>query len=150
MINVESGDSADLTDRDCGCPFGELGMTTHLSGIRSYEKLTTEGNTFLGSDLYALVDEVLPARFGGGPTDYQLVEEEVAAMPTLSVVVSPGVGEIESAEVLSTVYGFLRERPQNRLMADFWAQGDSVRVVRREPYLTPAAKILPLHVGPGD
>ena len=150
LINVESGDYADLGQRECGCPFGELGMTTHISRIRSYEKLTTEGNTFLGSDLYALVDEVLPARFGGGPTDYQLVEEELSGKPVVSVLVSPGVGDVESAEVLSTVYGFLRERPQNRLMADFWAQGDAVRVVRREPHMTRAAKILPLHIGSPD
>ena len=80
MINVESGDYAEMEERPCGCPFGEVGMRTHLSGIRSYEKLTTEGNALpRRSDLYALVDEVLPARFGGGPTDYQLVEEEVEA-----------------------------------------------------------------------
>ena len=130
MINVESGDYAEMEQRPCGCPFGELGMRTHLSGIRSYEKLTTEGNHFLGSDLYALVDEVLPAGFGGGPTDYQLVEEEVEAVSTLSVVVSPTVGQVEEAEVLAAVFSFLREQPRNRLMADFWEQGDSVRVVR--------------------
>ena len=147
MINVESGDYAELEERSCGCPLGELGMRTHLSGIRSYEKLTTEGNHFLGSDLYVLVDEVLPGRFGGGPTDYQLVEEEVEAVPTLSVVVSPAVGQVEDAEVLAAVFSFLRGQPRNRLMADFWEQSDSVRVVRREPHLTPAAKILPLHIG---
>ena len=147
MLNVESGDYAELGERPCGCPFGELGMHTHLTGIRSYEKLTTEGNHFLGGDLYTLVDEVLPARFGGGPTDYQLVEEEVGAVPTLSVVVAPAVGDVDESEVLSAVFEFLREKPRNRLMADFWQQGDSVRVVRREPHLTAAAKILPLHVG---
>ena len=31
-------------------------------------------------------------------------------------------------------------------MADFWAQGETLRVVRREPHLTPAGKILPLHL----
>jgi hypothetical protein len=31
---------------------------------------------FLGTDLLRLIDEVLPARFGGAPTDYQFVERE--------------------------------------------------------------------------
>jgi hypothetical protein len=150
MLNFECGDFAEFTQRRCSCPFGQLGYDTHLTGIGSHEKLTTEGNTFLGSELYALVEEALPNRFGGGPTDYQLVEEEVGGLPTLSVVVAPGVGEVDAEEVLSVVYAFLRERPQNRLMADFWAQGESLRVVRREPHLTAAAKILPLHVGAGS
>ena len=115
-------------------------MSTHLHRIRSYEKLTTEGNHFLGSDLHALVDEVLPGRFGGAPTDYQLVEEEVRGLPKLSVVVGPRIGEVAEDEVLSEVLGFLRQKPRNRLMADVWAQGDTLRVVRREPQLTPAGR----------
>ena len=31
-------------------------------------------------------------------------------------------------------------------MADEWRQGDTLRVVRRAPYETGSAKILPLHV----
>jgi len=42
LINVESGDYARLTTRSCSCPMGQLGFTTHLSQIRSYEKLTSE------------------------------------------------------------------------------------------------------------
>jgi hypothetical protein len=150
MINVESDDYAVVSERACDCAFGELGLTTHLHRIRSHEKLTTEGNHFLGSDLHALLDEVLPGRFGGAPTDYQLVEEEVGGLPKLSVVVDPRIGEVAEAEVRSTVVGFLREKPRNRLMADFWAQGDTLRVVRREPHLTPAGKILPLHLAARD
>jgi hypothetical protein len=146
MINVESDDYAELTERECDCPFGRLGLNLHLQRVRSYEKLTTEGNHFLGSDLHPLVDEVLPARFGGAPTDYQLVEEEVGAMPKLSVVVGPRIGPVSEGEVLEAVYAFLRAQPRNRLMADFWAQAESLRVVRREPYLTPVGKILPLHL----
>jgi hypothetical protein len=146
MINVESDDYGELTERRCGCPLDQLGLRLHLHRVRSYEKLTTEGNHFLGSDLHRLVDEVLPARFGGGPTDYQLVEEEVGALPKLSVVVGPRIGPVAEGEVLWTVYRFLRDQPRNRLMADVWAQSESLRVVRREPYLTPVGKILPLHL----
>jgi hypothetical protein len=144
MLNVESGDNARVTRRECRCPFGELGLTTHLHDIRSHEKLTTEGNTFLGSDVHTLLDERLPQRFGGAPTDYQLAEEEHGGLPVLTVVVSPRVGEIAEGEVVSEVIGFLRRPSHNRLMADFWAQGESLRVARREPEMTAAGKILPL------
>jgi hypothetical protein len=146
MINVESDDYGVITERTCECPLGRLGFGRHLQRIRSHEKLTTEGNHFLGSELHGLVDEVLPARFGGGPTDYQLVEEEDGALSRLSVVVGSRVGDVAEQEVLGAVYAYLRRQPRNRLMADFWEQSDTLRVVRREPYLTAAAKILPLHV----
>jgi hypothetical protein len=61
-------------------------------------------------------------------------------------VVAPGIGQVAEADVLSAVFEFLRAKPRNRLMADFWAQGDALRVVRREPHLTFAGKILPLHI----
>lgn len=145
MLNVESDDYAVLERRACGCPFGELGFTQHMHGIHSYGKLTAEGNHFLGSDLIRLVDEVLPERFGGGPTDYQIVEEEVGALPKVTVVVRPSVGRVEEPAVIEAVLGHLRAKQRNRLMAEVWREGGTLRVARRELYATPAAgKILPL------
>jgi hypothetical protein len=89
---------------------------------------------------------VLPARFGGAPTDYQLVEEEVDGLPKVSVVIRPRVGDVDDNEVVSTVLASLGSEPHNRLMAEVWRDGDTLSVVRREPYVTPAAKILPLHI----
>jgi hypothetical protein len=76
LLNTFSGDYATVTQRQCGCLLGEMGFTTHLSSIRSYEKLTGEGVTFRASQLYDLVESELPSRFGGQIDDYQLVEEE--------------------------------------------------------------------------
>src|SRR5204862_2620758 len=77
LLNWESGDTATVTRRACGCVLGELGLETHLHGIHSYEKLTSEGMTFADGALARLVEEVLPARFGGTPNEYQVVEREV-------------------------------------------------------------------------
>src|SRR5204862_5410656 len=63
MLNVESGDYGRIEERSCGCAFGELGFHQHLYDIRSHEKLTAEGMTFLGEDLIAVVEHVLPERF---------------------------------------------------------------------------------------
>ena len=89
LINVSLGDQA-TARAPCGCPLGALGWTTHLATIRSHEKLTAGGMTFLDTDLIRVLEEVLPARFGGAPTDYQLVEEEAAdGRPRLRLLVHP-------------------------------------------------------------
>jgi hypothetical protein len=151
MLNVESGDYGTLVERPCGCPFGELGMTTHLNEVHSHDKLTAEGNHFLGGDLIELVETVLPARFGGGPTDYQLVEEELGGIPKVSVVVRPGVGEVDEVAVVDAVLAHLGSEQRNRLMTDVWREADTLRVVRREPFTRgPGQKILPLMVMDGD
>ena len=76
LINVSLGDQAELTRRSCGCSLERLGWFSHLHSIRSYEKLTAGGMTFFDSDVIRVLEEKLPARFGGGPIDYQLVEDE--------------------------------------------------------------------------
>jgi hypothetical protein len=147
MLNFESGDYGALDDRSCGCTLDGLGLTTHLSGIRSYERLASGGMNFLDTDLIGLVDEVLPARFGGHPTDYQLAEREAGALPTVEIVASPRVGDLDEAQVVSAVLGFLSAagEPQ-RMMADQWRQGRILRLVRREPHASGSAKVLPLHM----
>ena len=64
-------------------------------------------------------------------------------------MIRPRLGPVAEDEVVSAVVDFLRADRSNRLMADVWEQGDTLRVVRREPWLTPQAKILPLHSAVG-
>jgi hypothetical protein len=147
MLNVEVDDYGVLEERRCGCAAGELGLTLHLSGIRSYEKLTTEGMNFVGEELVTLVERILPERFGGSPADYQLVEEEVDGLSRVDVVVSPGLGAIDEDEVVETVLAALSSGPSYRgMMTSIWRDAGTLRVVRREPLATESAKVLPLHV----
>jgi hypothetical protein len=151
MVNVELGDYGVMSRRSCGCPFQRLGFRQHLYTIRSYEKLTSEGMHFVGTELLRLVEEVLPGRFGGEPTDYQLVEEEEASgLPRVSLVVSPRVGEVDTDQLITTALEVLGSgaggNGTGSIMARHWRDARTLRVVRREPYATTAAKILPLHV----
>ncbi len=151
MLNTESGDYAILNQRDCGCALQELGWSTHLIGLAAYDKLTSEGVTFMGSELYRLLEEVLPARFGGATTDYQLVEEEGDdGFPRVSIVVRPNVGAVDEASVIEAVMEALKHYPTGggSVMTDQWRQGGTLRVVRRDPYTTTSAKVLPLVVRP--
>ena len=146
MLNVELGDYAVIGARACGCPYERLGFRQHLHTIRSYEKLTSEGMHFVGTELLRLLEEVLPHRFGGAATDYQLLEEDVGGLPKVSLVVSPSVGDIDEAEVVRTALEALSAARGADKMAGLWRHADTLRVVRREPYATGAAKVLPLHV----
>ena len=146
LINVESGDFATVSQRACDCPMGRMGFTTHLSEIRSYEKLTSEGVTFLGTELLRLVEEVLPAAFGGAPTDYQLVEAEESGLTRILIVATPRLGALDETTVVRRVLDTLSQYPGGSVMTQHWRQGDTLRLVRREPYQTASAKILPLHL----
>ncbi len=147
LLNVELGDHAVFEERACGCPFDALGYRLHLHTIRSYEKLTSESMHFVGGDLLRLLEDVLPARFGGAPTDYQLVEAEEDGVARVSLVVSPRVGPVDESALLAVALEALGAGPDGHaMMAAYWRDAGTLRVVRREPYATGAGKILPLHL----
>lgn len=147
MLNVETGDYGTLEARECGCLLGRLGLSSHLSSLRSWEKLTSEGVTFIGSHLIRLVEQVLPERFGGHATDYQFVEEEVDGLPKVRLNISPGVGFVDIGQVVGAIVDFLNTVPEaSDDFAERWRQGDTLRVARQEPYATSSAKIQALHV----
>ena len=147
MLNVESGDYATLVRRECGCGALPSGFDRHLHTIRSYEKLTSEGMNFLGADLLTLVEQVLPERFGGRPTDYQFVESDSDGLPRVSLLVHPAVGQLDGDQVVGAVLEFLRSRGIGEdMMADVWAQSRTLEVVRQAPYVTHGGKILPLQM----
>lgn len=151
MLNAEIGDHAVLETRRCGCLFDELGYFRHLHTIRSFEKLTGEGVTFVGSDFFYLLEEILPEKFGGAVGDYQLIEEQDHnGLPKYSILVSPKIGAVDEKELVSV---FLKELGKGggarRSMAHQWAQADIVHVKRRHPVPTERGKVLPFRtLGP--
>jgi hypothetical protein len=147
LINMESDDYGVVETRNCDCLLGQLGLNTHLHNIRSFAKLTGSGMTLVGTDLVRILEEVLPAKYGGAATDYQLLEEEDSQGQThLSLIVSPTVGEVDEAEVIATVLSELRRVPHpGKLTAGFWAQATILRVERRTP-LAQMGKVMTLHL----
>ena len=142
MLNVESGDYGTLETRHCGCAFDRCGHSLHVSNIQSYEKLSAGGMHFLSGDLTRLVEQVLPASFGGGPTDYQLVEDHRGELPLVAIIVSPRVGRVTDQEVVARALETLGAGSQaDRMMAAQFERGGVFKVERREPYMTAAAKV---------
>jgi hypothetical protein len=152
LFNIESGDCGVIESRSCGCYFEELGFTDHIYNIRSFDKLTSQGMTFIGTDLLRIMEEVLPAKFGGSSIDYQIMEEEDEDGHTrLSVIVSPEVGEIDEAELIETIITELSKgKEYRRAMAAVWSQAKILRVKRMRPVITARGKLLPLHIQKGD
>jgi hypothetical protein len=148
LLNVESGDWGRVENRKCGCKLEELGLTEHISNIRGFDKLTGEGMTFIGTDMVRIIEEVLPARFGGSPTDFQMVEEEDEKGHTrMSILVHPRLGVINEAELIGLIINELSKgKDTQRMMAQVWAQSAIFRVKRLPPSITAAGKLMPLHI----
>jgi hypothetical protein len=151
LLNVSMGDQAVVVRRACGCPLERLGWATHLHTVRSYEKLTAGGAAFLGADVIRVLEEVLPARFGGDPTDYQLVEEEAAdGRPQLRLLVHPAVGPLEPAAVAEAFLEAIGGGTgAERVMGLMWRGAGLLRVERRAPLATGSGKVLHLRLDRG-
>ena len=147
-LNVETGDYLDVAERDCGCSLGTLGLRTHLSGIRSFEKVTGEGVTVVRSHLERVLEEVLPSRFGGAALDYQLTEAEVPGGATRLVLrVSPSIGEVDEAAIRSAVLEEVgRGNLATHYQAGLWRRAGTLEVVREAPIVSRAGKVLPFQL----
>ena len=151
LLNVGMGDYGRVYTQASDCPYGQAGYDQHISNIRSYEKLTGEGVTFVDTDFVRIVEEELPARFGGHSTDYQLVErEDEKGLTRLHLLVSPRLGTVDEDRVVREFIHLLRHSEQSpeswaQSGSVMWAQASTVRVKREYPIATRSAKILPFH-----
>lgn len=149
LLNVEIDDFGIVEQRSCGCPLEELGYDRHIREIYSFQKLTGEGVTLVGSDLVRILEEVLPQRFGGSPLDYQLVEEEDEnSLTRLSLIIDPSVHIDDESQVISTVLKELKATDAPSSMGGtIWAAAGTFRIKRMTPITSSwREKLMPLHV----
>jgi hypothetical protein len=147
LLNVEFDDYGMVEERSCGCPLEALGLRVHLREIRSFGKLTGEGVSLVGSEMVHVLEDVLPARFGGSALDYQIVEEEDAAgLTRLTLRVSPRVPLADEGAVLDALHQALaRESLAGDVARAFWRQAGTLRLERAEPRVSARGKQLSLH-----
>jgi hypothetical protein len=143
-LNVESGDYASMHERQCGCALEKAGLSLRLRQIRSFEKFTSEGMNYNYIDLFELMENSFPKEFGGGPGDYQLVEEEDDKGQThISIVVDPQVRDLNEDRLCLRLRKALGEKPWH---SRFWTEAGTIRVKREAPHASARGKILPLHI----
>lgn len=147
LLNVGMGDYGDLAQQKCNCPFGQLGFDQRLSNIRSYEKLTGEGVTFVETDFVRIIEKDLPEAFGGRSTDYQLIEQEnPKGLTELRLLISPRIGAVPEDQVVKRFLTVLNHAEDNwwaQSGTEMWDQSGMVQVTREEPLTTASGKLLP-------
>jgi hypothetical protein len=148
LLNVSTGDHASVGTRSCGCSLERYGWTTHVHTIRSFEKLTAGGAAFHQTDVIRVLEEELPARFGGRPTQYQLLEEQAdEAGPRLRLLVDPAVGDVDPDAVVDVFLDAMGRGAADQLDSLVWRHLRAVRVERRVPVRTASGKFQHVHVG---
>lgn len=144
LLNVSLGDVADIDHAACHCPMEELGWPVHVRNVRSFEKLTVGGIAFLDRDVARVLEEVLPGRFGGRATDYQVVEHPSPdGHSGIRLRVHPNRGPIDEAALVDAFLGAMGAGGGGeRLMTMALERGGVVRVERAPPARTASGKIL--------
>ena len=146
QLNVSNGDRATLSERDCGCALQRAGLSVHVHDVGSFEKLTSEGLAYSYDALYELLETTLPDAFGGGPGDYQILEEEDPGGQTfLTLLVDPAVGPVDEPRLVERLAAELaRGSRSNRFMTRVWQDAGTLRVRRAPPITSTRGKVLPL------
>jgi hypothetical protein len=152
LLNVGMGDYGSVNELETDCEFGKIGFSTHVSGIKSYEKLTGEGVTFVDTDFVDIIERKLPEKFGGSSTDYQLIEcEESGGLNKLKLFVSPRIQGIDENILKSTFLILLKNSktsPESWTQSGtvMWEQVNILKIERAEPVPTKSGKIIPFSV----
>lgn len=88
---------------------------------------------------------MLPARFGGGPEDYQFVEVDTGDGVRVELRIRPGAGPVDREACRRAVYEFLeRSAPENRLMVERWRRAGTLQVLEAPLVATAAGKVFAL------
>ena len=96
--------------------------------------------------LPALLEQVLPARLGGSPGDYQLIEREGAAQTNVELRVSPRVRGSSAEKIRACFLEEIRLVYGGSLAGRVWRHAEALEVVLAEPVITRSGKVNPLHL----
>jgi hypothetical protein len=146
LVNLEVDDCGKLEDARCDCMFKAMGFTQQISDIYSFGKLTGHGITLLGGDLLKILEVSLPARFGGTPIDYQLVELDDSSRAVVELRVHPRLGVTSGQDVLAYFLGEIRRLWGGSSTYRQWSETDAVRIAFAQPYVSGGRKVNPLHL----
>jgi hypothetical protein len=150
LLNASLGDRADLSASVCGCLQEQLGWTTHISMVRSFEKLSLGGPFVMLAEVVELLEAELPRRFGGGPTDYQLLlaDQHTTGEVALRLRVHPRLGALDERAARETVLAAVQATGLPTMLLGNQSAG-WLAVERQAPEPAPSGKVLPIKHGAG-
>jgi hypothetical protein len=103
--------------------------------------------SLLDGDVVRVLEEVLPARFGGEPTHYQLVEDAAPdGAPRLRLLVHPAVGPVDETRVAAAfLEAIAAGAGAERIVSHLWREAGAVCVDRRPPVTSAGGKVHHVH-----
>jgi hypothetical protein len=140
LINVEIGDTGIVEKSRCQCSLSKLGLGLQVRNMAAISKVTAQGVMIAADDLVKLLEELMPARFGGRPGDYQLVEREGASQTEAELRILPGVTTASPREMLDFFLNETRRLYGGSLSVLSWTHSDGIRVVLAPPLLAGTTK----------
>ena len=136
LLNASMGDAGTLDAGACGCPVAAEGWSMRIRDIRRLDDPALRRVPLSFHNVARMLDETLPAQFGGGPGDYQVVEQQQSdGRWELRLLVHPGVGPLDAHTLAAAFVSGLGTEP----FSDF------VTVERRAPMTTTFGKVLHVH-----
>lgn len=150
LLNTELGDFGKMKVKSCDCLFGRIGMNVHVSEVRSFDKLTGEGMTLLGSELDEVIGSLVE-EVGGGPDDYQFWEnQDDEGLMKLTIAISPRIPQLDEKRFEEEILEKLRKgKPGAMIASQFWKQANTIQVIRANPEISRGFKMLPIIKQPG-
>lgn len=140
LFNTDLGDTGVITARACDCLFGALGLTTHVHGVRSLQRLTAEGMTV---SVHAFTRAVAEAwrPFGVSTDQVQLCTIGSGGATQLQVTIDPDAGALDAATLHATLLAALRAQGGAlALAAGVWDAAGTLRIRRAALRQTAGAK----------
>jgi phenylacetate-coenzyme A ligase PaaK-like adenylate-forming protein len=140
FINVELGDSGTIEPTSCDCGFSRLGLNVQVRDMAAISKVTAQGMTVGADELVQVLEEALPAKFGGRPGDYQIVETEAASQTEVILRIRPGVTSAPPEQVLQVFLDEARRLYGGSLSVLSWVHSNGIRAEFAAPILAGTGK----------
>lgn len=141
LLNTDLGDTGTMTQRTCTCLLGSLGLTTHVHGVRSLQRLTAEGMTV---SVHAFARAVTEAwtPFGVSTERVQLrATASEGGATQLQVAIDPDAGPLDESMLRAALLATLRTHGGAlALAAGVWGAADTIHIRREPPRTTTGAK----------
>ena len=140
FINAEIGDTGVIEKATCDCSFSKLGFDLQVRDVAAISMVTAQGVTIEITELVPLLEEKLPARFGGYSGDYQLCEAEAGSQTEIVLRIRPGVSTAPPNDILKHFLDEVKRVYGGSLSVASWLHSEGIRAEVVPPVLAATGK----------
>jgi hypothetical protein len=140
FINAEIGDTGVIEKATCDCLFSKIGFDLQVRDVAAISMVTAQGMTIEITELVPLLEEKLPARFGGVPGDYQLCEAEAGPQTEIVLRIRPGASAAPPNDILKHFLDEVKRVYGGSLSVVSWLHSEGIRAEVVPPVLAATGK----------